>query len=206
MDDLLITSETWEEHCYRVEYVLSKLAQNNITLKLEKSKFIAREVQFLGFNLDDRGITPSAEKVEAIQKFPQPRNRKQLQSFLGLCNYYRKFQNRCSELTAKFQPQLSAKNKWTWGKEQDLTFRLIKEKFLESVMLHHPDFKKPFFLNCDTSDISLGTTLYQEDEEGQHLVISFASRTLNPVSYTHLYIRGIFFNWSYLLSFFISTA
>ena len=117
-----------EEHCYRVEYVLSKLAQNNITLKLEKSKFIAREVQFLGFNLDDRGITPSAEKVEAILKFPQPRNRKQLQSFLGLCNYYRKIQNKYSELTAKVQPQLSAKNKWTWGEEQDLTFRLIKEK------------------------------------------------------------------------------
>ena len=86
----------------------------------------------------------------------------------------------------KRQPQLSAKNKWTWGEDQDLTIRLIKEKFLESVILRHPDFKKPFFLNCDASDLSLGTTLYQEDEEGQHLVISFASRTLNPVSYTHL--------------------
>ena len=71
------------------------------------------------------------------------------------------------------------RNKWTWGEDQDLTFRLIKEKFLESVILRHPDFKKPFFLNCDASDLSLGTTLYQEDEEGQHLVISFASRTLN---------------------------
>ena len=58
VDDLLITSETWEEHCYRVEHVLEKLAKNNITLKLEKSKFIAREVQFLGFNLDDQGISP----------------------------------------------------------------------------------------------------------------------------------------------------
>ena len=93
-----------------------------------------RQVQFLGFNLDDRGITPSAEKVEAIQKFPKPKNRKQLQSFLGLCNYYRKFQHKYSELTAKFQPQLSAKNKWTWGEEQDITFQLIKEKFLESVI------------------------------------------------------------------------
>ena len=53
---------------------------------MEKSKFIAREVQFLGFNLDDQGISPSSEKVEAIQKFPKPKNRKQLQSFLGLCN------------------------------------------------------------------------------------------------------------------------
>ena len=179
VDDLLITSANWEEHCNRVEHVLKKLADNNVTLKLEKSKLIAKEVQFLGFNLNNQGISPSSEKVDAIQKFPQPKNRKQLQSFLGLCNYYRKFQNNYSELTAKFQYQLSAKNKWRWCQEQDETLQSIKDKFLEVVILHHPNFKQPFFLNCDASNISLGTTLYQEDKNGNHLVISFASRTLN---------------------------
>ena len=66
-----------------------------------------------------------------------------------------------------------------WGQEQNETLQLIKDKFFEPIRLRHPDFKKPFFLNCDASDISLGTTLYQEDEEGEHLVISFASRSLN---------------------------
>ena len=117
--------------------------------------------------------------MEAIQKFPKPKNRKQLQSFLGLCNYYRKFQNQYSELTAKFQHQLSSQNKCIWGQEQDITFQLIKDKFLKIVILHHPNFEQPFFLNCDASNISLRTTLYQEDENGHHLVISFASRTLN---------------------------
>ena len=186
VDDLLVSSETWEEHCYHVEHVLKKLAANNITLKLEKSHFVAKEIQFLGFILNDQGISPSAEKVEAIQKFPTPKNRRQLQSFLGLCNYYRKFQEKYSELTARFQPQLSSKNKWIWGIEQNETLTLIKQKFLEPIILRHPDFSKPFYLNCDASDISLGTTLYQEDEEGEHLMICFASRALNPVSYTHL--------------------
>ena len=130
-----------------MEHVLEKLATNNITLKLEKSKFFAKEVQFLGFNLNDQGISPSLEKVEAIQKFPKPKNRKQLQSFLGICNYYRKFQNQYSELTAKFQYQLSSKNKWIWCQEQDVTFQLIKDKFLEIVVLHHPNFNQPFFLS-----------------------------------------------------------
>ena len=89
VDDLLITSSNWNEHCTRVEQVLKKLSDNNITLKLDKSKFIAREVQFLGFNLTEKGISPSLEKVEAIQRFPTRKNRKQLQSFLGICNYYR---------------------------------------------------------------------------------------------------------------------
>ena len=119
VDDLLITSSNWEEHCHRVEYVLSKLAENDITLKLEKSQLIAKEVQFLGFNLTEQGISPSQEKVTAIQKFPQPKNKRQLQSFLGLCNYYRKFQRNYSALTSKFQEQLSSKNKWIWGHEQD---------------------------------------------------------------------------------------
>ena len=86
VDDLLVTSEAWEEHCYRVEHVLKKLAANNITLKLEKSQFIIKEIQFLGFILNDQGILPSAEKVEAIQKFPIPRDRRQLQSFLDSVN------------------------------------------------------------------------------------------------------------------------
>ena len=179
VDDLLITSDNWEDHCNRIEKVLSKLAENNVTLKLEKSKFIADEVQFLGFNLSENGITPSHEKIEAIQSFPTPKNKKQLQSFLGICNYYRKFQSNYSKLTAEFSHQLSSKDKWKWGAEQDTTFQLIKEKFLESIMLHHPDFKKAFYMNCDASDVSLGSVLYQEDDQGNHLVVSFASRVLN---------------------------
>ena len=66
------------------------------------------------------------EKVECIQKFPTPKNKKQLQSFLGLRNYYRKFQKNYSEMTDKFSHQLSSKNKWTWGVEQDITLQLIK--------------------------------------------------------------------------------
>ena len=112
VDDLLITSDNWEEHCNRVAQVLCKLEENNITLKLEKSKLIANEVQFLGFNLSETGITPAQEKMEAIQRFPVPKNKKQLQSFLGICNYYRKFQHNYSELTAKFSQQLSSKEKW----------------------------------------------------------------------------------------------
>ena len=94
-------------------------------------------------------------------------------------------------------------DKRRWGPEQDTILQLIKEKFLESVILHHPNFDKPFYLNCDASNISLGAELHQKDEEGNQLVVSFSSRVLNncewnynvtekellsvvSVSYTHL--------------------
>ena len=63
--------------------------------------------------------------------------------------------------------------------EQEEVLKLIKQKFVDTVILHHPNFEKQFYLNCDASDVSLGAELYQEDEYGNHLVISFASRILN---------------------------
>ena len=134
VDDILITSTTWNEHCSRIELVLRKLQQNNVTLKLDKSKFITQELQFLGFILSETGITPSPEKVEVIQNFPKPKNIRHLQSFLGICNYYRKFQQNYSELTTKFQHLLSIKNKWKWGKTEYNNCNLSKTKFLNSII------------------------------------------------------------------------
>ena len=179
VDDLLITSTTWQEHCKRTEMVLNRLSQNNITLKLEKSQLLTNKLNFLGFVLTETGITTSPEKVEAIQNFPQPKNLRQLQSFLGICNYYRRFHKNYSQLTSRFQHLLSTKYRWKWSEEDSATFRTIKENFLEKVMLHHPDFNQRFFINCNASDISVGAELYQESKEGDHLVISFASRVLN---------------------------
>ena len=81
VDDILITSATWDEHCNRIELVLKKLHQNNITLKLDKSKFITQELPFLEFILSETGITPSPEKVEVIQNFPKLK-------ILGICNHF----------------------------------------------------------------------------------------------------------------------
>lgn len=179
VDDILITSNSWEEHCYRVEYVLNKLQQHGITLKLDKSKLITNQVKFLGYILSPLGITSDPEKISVIQNFPSPKNLKQLQSFLGICNYYRQFQQNYSHLTSQLQPQLSKKNVWSWKQKQEEIFQRIKEKFLESIVLKHPNFDKIFYMNCDASNISVGAELYQEDEAHNHLVISFASRTLN---------------------------
>lgn len=118
------------------------------------------------------------EKIEKIQNFLTPKNLKELQSFLGLCNYYRKFQNKYSELTAQFGKILSSKSNWCWDNDKQSLFEEIKAKFLDSVMLHHPNWNKPFYIGTDASDISVAAILYQINEKGDQEVISFASRTL----------------------------
>lgn len=120
-------------------------------------------------------ITTTPENVEAIQKYPESGKIKQLQAFLELFNYYQKFRQNYSELTSKFQNQLTTKNKWKWGQAEREVFQTIKDKFLEMVLLHHPNFNYTFYLNCDTSDINIVSELYQEDSNRNHLVISCAS-------------------------------
>lgn len=95
-----------------------------------------------------------------------------------MCNYYWKFKQNCSELMAQFQHQLSSNNKWKFGWEQEKTLQLFKNTFHGTVMLHHLNFNKLFFMNYDTSYISLGVELYW-GQYGNHLVIGFASSALN---------------------------
>lgn len=178
VDDILIASETFKEHCEQISKVLKALNDNNITVKLSKSKFLRKNIKFLGYVISPQGIIADPDKIKCIQEFPVPINIKQMQAFLGLCNFYRKFQKNYSELTAKFANLLCSKNKWVWGKQEQENFELIKQRFLQTVILCHPDFSKTLYLNTDASNISVGAELYQLDEEGEHRVLAFASRKL----------------------------
>ena len=100
-DSILIASRTFEEHLEHIEYVLNKLYQGGLTVNWEKSSFLQKEIHFWGFIITPDGIQANPNKVESIMKFPEPTNVKQLQSFLGLCNFYRKFQRNYAQITAK---------------------------------------------------------------------------------------------------------
>lgn len=90
---------------------------------------MANEVQFLGFILSTEDIRPSPDKIDAIQRFPTSQNNRQLQLFLDICNYYRKFKQDYLELTAKFQPQLSTKNKYKWVQNKKNMLPMIEKNF-----------------------------------------------------------------------------
>ena len=85
----------------------------------------------------------------------------------------------CSKPVSYTHLDVYKRQKWMWGPEQETIFKAINDNFLKTIMLKHPNFNRPFFMNCDASDISLGSVLYQEDDDGNHQVVSFASRTLN---------------------------
>ena len=91
IDDILIATDTEEEHDELVEEVLKRLEENDLFVKPKKYKWKVREVEFLGVIIGPRGVEMQKEKVEGVLNWPAPRNVKKVQKFLGLANYYRRF-------------------------------------------------------------------------------------------------------------------
>jgi hypothetical protein len=97
IDDLLIVSDSFEQHLEHLDKVLSRLQDAKMTINLEKSSFLQEEVRFLGHILSSNGVGTDPEKVKAIQEFPVPKTPKHLRAFLALCGYYRRFSDRYSD-------------------------------------------------------------------------------------------------------------
>jgi len=91
INDILVATDTREGYDELVEEVLKRLAKNDLFVKLEKCKWKVREIEFLGVVIGPRGVEMQKKKVEGVLNWPVPRNVKEVQKFLGLANYYRRF-------------------------------------------------------------------------------------------------------------------
>lgn len=178
IDDLLIVSDSFENHMAHLDQVLQKLKHANITINLEKTHFLKDRVLFLGHILTSEGISTDPEKLCAIREFPVPVSIKHLRAFLGLCNYYRRFNRKYSYVTQPLNELLKKNVRWNWGENEQLAFDRTKALFLDTVVLKFPNFKKTFYLQTDSSGTALGAELYQLLENNEHGVIGFASRIL----------------------------
>jgi len=91
IDNILVATDTEERHDELVEEMLKRLEENNLFVKPEKHKWKVREVEFLGVVIGPKEVEMQREKVEGALNWPASRNVKEVQKFLGLANYYRRF-------------------------------------------------------------------------------------------------------------------
>ena len=112
IDDILVATDTEEEHDELVEEVLKRLEENNLFVKLEKCKWKVREVEFLGVIIGPRGVEMQEEKVEGVLNWLAPRNIKEVQKFLGLANYYRRFIRNFAKIAAPLHTLVKKEQKW----------------------------------------------------------------------------------------------
>jgi hypothetical protein len=173
LDDILIFSTTVEEHQEHVREVMKRLRDNSLVLKKEKCEFHVKEVVFLGFVISDTGIKMEKEKTQAISRIEAPKTVKQVRSFIGMINFYRKFIHNFSLIAAPLT-KLTKKNvPFVWDTDCAKAFETLKLRIVEDVVLKHPDFSREFCIFTDASDFAVGSVLTQDGKP-----VEFFSRKL----------------------------
>ncbi|XP_055584860.1 uncharacterized protein LOC129737726 [Uranotaenia lowii] len=178
LDDIIICSKTFDEHVAVLQEVATRLRQANLTISPEKSKFCRQRIKYLGYVLSEGGWRVDEEKVESIVKFPVPNTRKEVQRFLGLCGWYRRFIPEFSRIAAPITELTKAKIKFRWTTAAEEAFLKLKSALVTAPVLAMPDYTKPFSIACDASDVAIGAVLTQ-DIEGEEHPISYFSQKLS---------------------------
>lgn len=178
LDDIIIITQTFEQHLEQLEIVLKKIHKAGFTINREKSHFCCREVKYLGFIVNSQGLSVDKEKILPILEYPEPQNLKQLQRFIGMSTWYRKFIPNFSARMEGLLVLLRDKKHWFWNEEQQRSFDDIKSELASTPILACPDWSVEFVLQCDASSYGLGAVLTQTID-GVERVIAFASQILN---------------------------
>ena len=135
--------------------------------------------KWLGHEINENGIKPNEEEVEAIIKLKAPENTKDLKSFLGAIQYMAKFLPKLSEETDRLRKLLKKNEPWNWGPEQETDFNQIKQMLPEGPCLAHYAKDKDNMVTTDASKTGLGITLWQKQDDGNIKPIAYGSRYLN---------------------------
>lgn len=186
IDDVIIFSETKEQHFRDIETILQLLYKANMRVAPEKSRFFKKEVEFLGFVVSSKGIKTCPDKVKDIVGYETPRTLRSLRSFLGLSGYYRRFIRDYAQITKPLTRYLRGENgniskNQSKNKKVELdaealeAFEKVKQILAsEDVLLLYPDFNKAFDLTTDASSFAIGAVLSQDGRP-----ITMISRTLS---------------------------
>lgn len=179
IDDILIFSNTLEEHYHHVKAVLKWLNTCGLRAHPKKCRFAYQEIKYLGHVIKPGIIEPQEAKVSVISAMLRPVDVALLRAFLGLVNYYRRFFKDLSRVCVPLYALLKRDAPWIWGQEQDLAWHELKEQLTTALVLARPQFDKEFLLYTDWSQTGLGAVLAQLDESGQERVVAYVSRSNN---------------------------
>ena len=191
LDDTLIVGKSLEDHLSNLEKVLQRFKASGLTLQPSKCSLLKQSVDFLGHHLCPEGIRPLEGHLKLIQEWPQPKNIRDVRSFLGKASYYRKFIPNFSRIAAP----LSDLTRQTEGQfrmtdEADQAFRKLKQELTSPPILAHPDFEgSEFILDTDWSDRAIGGVLSQV-QDGKERVIQYGARKLLPAEQNYSSNKG----------------
>jgi len=154
IDDILIYTQTEEEHVELVRWALKQLSENSLYVNIDKCIFHVPEVEFVGFQIGTQGVQISQKKVEDILNWPAPRSVKEVQKFIGFANFYRRFIQGFSKLTLPIQTRTHNGVMGNWTQQCEEAFEELKHRFTTAPILchYHPEWHKQ--IETDASDLA----------------------------------------------------
>ena len=178
LDDVIILGRDFEDHLRSLKLVFQRLRESGLKLKPAKCSLFQEKVSYLGHVISADGLATDPDKSNQVAWWPVPTSAKEVQKFLGLANYYRRFVKGFASI-AKPLHKLTEKNSvFKWTEECQEAFIELRHRLTSTPALAHPDFSKPFTLDTDASNTGIGAVLSQEGEDGVEHVIAFGSRLL----------------------------
>ena len=179
MDDILVFTKTMEEHRQVTTRVMQILLDNDLFLKPTKCYFEVDTVEYLGFIISADHISMDPVKIDGISAWPTPKNLKEVQSFLGFGNFYRRFIQDFATLAQPLNDLTKKNTPFEWTNACHNAFTLLKRSFTTSPVLIYPDHRYPFRLETDASDFILGAILSQEVPGNGWHPIAYLSKSFN---------------------------
>ena len=197
---------TKERNKELVTEICQRFRQHGLCLKLEKCEFLKLEIEYLGYILSGTGIKMDPVKVAGVTEWPTPKNLKEVQSFIGFTQFYRRFIKDFSSIARPLHNLSQKGTAFHWDIQQQDAFDNLKKAVTTAPVLSYPEDDKPYLIEADSSGFALGAILSQKKEDGKYHPIAFLSKSLNSAERNYeiydkemLSIVRALEEWRYLL-------
>jgi hypothetical protein len=182
IDNILIYTQTLEEN-HRISWlVMERFRKHKLYLQLDKCKFEQTRIEYLGLIISEGQAEMDPVKVAGVADWPKPQSKKEVQSFLGFTNFYRRFIQDFSHHARPLFDLTSKNAPWTWGEAQQTAFNELKRAVTSQPVLMFADDARPFCIEADSSDFATSAVLSQQSAADKKWhPVAFLSKSLNMV-------------------------
>ena len=189
LDDVIVVGRTFREHLLNLQSVFGRLRAAGLKLQPKKCHLCSPKVEFLGHVVSAEGVSTDPKKIEKVANWPIPTSKREVQQFLGLANYYRRFVEDFAKIAKPLHRLTEKTMKFEWSADCQASFEHLRQKLVSAPILAFPDLGKPFILDTDASDVGIGAVLSQIDENGAERVIAYASKALTKPEHRYCVTR-----------------
>lgn len=172
IDDILIAGKTLDEHDQILEKVIKRAKEINVKFNSEKLQYRVNSVKYIGHIFSKLGVSVDDSRINAIINYEIPKNKKDLQRYLGMINYLRNFIPNLSEISTPLRELLKKNNEWCWLAIHNESIKKLNKAITNTPVLKNFDETKSIVIQTDASKSALGSCLLQQNP------VCFASKSL----------------------------